>query len=94
MQERHIVVEGESGIISVSHRGVWGVMNTRPVVILWKRQRTPHKIDRLTFMRCCFSVVSDFNVGPVLSQHWWMFHAHQEWYAPMEHFKSQSQIFP
>ena len=41
MQERHIVVEDfgywESVIVKVAlafHRGVWGVKNTRPVVVL------------------------------------------------------------
>ena len=40
MQERHIVVEGEGGgsvIVKVAqacYRGVWGVINTRPVVVI------------------------------------------------------------
>ena len=80
MQERHIVVEGEPVIVKValaSDRGVWGVTNTSPVIVLWKRQRTAQKID--TFMRCCFSVISVCNVGPVSIHHWTKFRAHRGW---------------
>ena len=100
MQERHIVVEGESVIVKVAlacDRGVWVVTNARPVVVFLRRQRTAQQID--TFMRCCFSVFSVCNAGPVLNQHWTKFCAHRgggvamRTYASVYHFKSHNQIF-
>ena len=38
MRERHILLEGESVIVKVGlacDRGVWGVTNTNPVIVLW-----------------------------------------------------------
>ena len=84
-------------VVLACDRGVWAVTNTGPVIVLWKRQRTAQKID--TFMRCCFSVISVCNVGPVLIQHWTKFRAHRgggvviRTYTSMYHFKSCSQIF-
>ena len=51
-------------VAQACHRGVWGVKNTRPVVVLLKRQRIPRKID--TFMRCCQRLQRCPNIPPAL----------------------------
>ena len=62
MQKRHIVVEG--GIRYCEGCTGWGVKNTRPVVVLLKRQSTPRKID--TFMRCYQRLQRCPNIEPAL----------------------------